>query len=144
MPPSHGNIANFPLGKVGHAKKLRRGHGRDGRRLHPDPDQRVVARVIMGFGGNRRLPFIFIDENDEGPGIRLRKSGRYLDGVAAWRRWITPAIRILRGHDRWPRRSLHPHDFGLPRLGAQPAIVEAHADRDAMRGASWFRSATIC
>ncbi len=43
LPPSQARKANKPARKG--AKKRRKGHGRGGRGLHRDPDQRVTARV---------------------------------------------------------------------------------------------------
>ena len=43
VPPSQARKANKSLGKGG--KKRRKGHGRGGRALHSDPDQRVAAKA---------------------------------------------------------------------------------------------------
>ncbi len=45
MPPSKGQKANTPPGKARDGNKRRKGHGRGGRGLHREPDQRVAARV---------------------------------------------------------------------------------------------------
>jgi transposase len=45
VPPSQGQKANIPPGKARAGNKRGKGHGRGGRRLHRDPDQRVAARV---------------------------------------------------------------------------------------------------
>ncbi len=44
-PPSHGCKANKKPAR-GNRKKRRKGHGGGGRPLNPDPDQRVVAKVL--------------------------------------------------------------------------------------------------
>ncbi len=44
-PPSHGRKANKKPAR-GNRKKRRKGHGGGGRPLHPDPDQRVVAKAL--------------------------------------------------------------------------------------------------
>ncbi|MFQ5956103.1 MAG: transposase, partial [Kiloniellales bacterium] len=45
VPPSQGHKGGKPEGKGRRAKKRRKGHGGGGRRLHPDPDQRVEAKA---------------------------------------------------------------------------------------------------
>ncbi len=45
VPPSQGQKVNTPPGKARDGNKRRKGHGRGGRGLHREPDQRVAARV---------------------------------------------------------------------------------------------------
>ncbi len=45
LPPSQGRKTNKPPGKDRDGKTRGKGHGRGGRGLHRDPDQRVEARV---------------------------------------------------------------------------------------------------
>ena len=80
MPPSQRQKVNTPPGKARAGNKRGKGHGRGGRGLHHDPDQRVAARVTTcphcaaALGGSEQTLHALYDkgavqediENDRG------------------------------------------------------------------------------